>query len=901
MPRGNIERIIFNRGRISRLGLARTDLDRTAVSADLQTNMVPRVLGSMMLRPGLEYVGGTRSNSSARLIPFIFDNNDTALIELTGGNMRIWVDEAIVTRSGVSSTFTNGAFTSDLTGWTDADDSGSTSYWVTGSYLGLQGTRYASARRRQTVTVASTDANTEHGIRVVIDRGRVDLRMGSSTGGGDYLSPVTLRPGTYDFSISPSSNIYVQVESNTGYTSRVTSFSVDSSGNLVIPTTWNSTDLELIRTDPSGDVTFVACKDLPQRRIERYATRSWGIAAYEPEDGPYRIINTGNSRLAPSDLSGDITLSADGDVFDSSHVGALFKITSAGQEVSINLTGENQFSDAIRVTGVDEGRNFQILITQHGATDGTIKVQRSIGSSDSFANVSGLSYTSTIDSTHDDTLDNQIVYYRIGMNTGDYTGDSSTSIATLIFPGGGITGVARINSVSGATESSASVITNFGSTESSELWSEGEWSGFRGYPTAVRFHEGRLFWAGKGSVWGSISDAYESFDEDDDSNAGPLNRSIGTGAVDHIPWMVSLGRLIIGAESREIQVKTDSLEAPVTPTNFSLRDVSDHGSTQVQAIKIDKRALFVQRGGTRVYEVGYTGDSLDFETAERSVLIPEIGEPGIVQMGVQRQPDTRVHCIRSDGTVGMLISEPVENVVGWLDITSTGANGCIEDIAVLPGAEEDKVYYVVKREVNGSTVRYIERWAKESEARGDSTNKIADSLGTFNSTAATTAVTGADHLVGETVVCWGGTGVDLGTATVSSTGSFDVATASTTVYYGLGYDGWYKSGKLGYGDKMGTSLTQKKRVNHVGLILADAHAQSLHIGETTSTADLRGLPRVENAATVSTDKVHSEYDEQGIPVPGRWTTDSRIVLRAQAPHPVTVLGAIVSIDMNEKA
>ncbi len=73
----------WNRGLVSRLGLARQDLKRLALSAETMTNFIPRVLGSMQLRPGLEYVGQIRNDSSAVLIPFVFNTNDTALLEMT--------------------------------------------------------------------------------------------------------------------------------------------------------------------------------------------------------------------------------------------------------------------------------------------------------------------------------------------------------------------------------------------------------------------------------------------------------------------------------------------------------------------------------------------------------------------------------------------------------------------------------------------------------------------------------------------------------------------------------------------------------------------------------------------------------------------------------------------------
>lgn len=57
MPRNNVPLLAFNRGIISPLALARTDIERLALSAEVQTNWMPRLLSSMMLRPGLGYIG----------------------------------------------------------------------------------------------------------------------------------------------------------------------------------------------------------------------------------------------------------------------------------------------------------------------------------------------------------------------------------------------------------------------------------------------------------------------------------------------------------------------------------------------------------------------------------------------------------------------------------------------------------------------------------------------------------------------------------------------------------------------------------------------------------------------------------------------------------------------------
>ncbi len=118
----------FNRGLISRLALAREDIKRLAMAADVYfTNWMPRVMGSMMLRPGLKFIGSTAGNLACKFLPFVFSTSDTALIEISTSLVRVWISDALVTRVSVATAVTNGTMPSDLTGWTQADDSGATS------------------------------------------------------------------------------------------------------------------------------------------------------------------------------------------------------------------------------------------------------------------------------------------------------------------------------------------------------------------------------------------------------------------------------------------------------------------------------------------------------------------------------------------------------------------------------------------------------------------------------------------------------------------------------------------------------------------------------------------------------------------------------------------------------
>jgi len=892
----------FNRGVVSKYALGRTDIKRTGLSAEIQTNWISRVLGPMSLRPGLGYLGSSRSNLTAKHIPFIYSNDDLAIVEVTEDNIRVLIDDVPISRVSVSTSILNSAFTTNLTDWTDADEAGATSDHAVGGYMSLTGTRYAAAIRTQQVSVIVGDQNREHGLRITVHRGNVLLRVGSSSGAQDYISEQELGEGVHSLAFTPTgANFHIWLGNRAETATLVDSVVIESAGDVTVTSPWAEEDLGLLRWTQSADVIFVACEGYQQRRIERRGTRSWSVVRYYADNGPFRLENTTSTSLTPSALSGDITLTASTPLFDANHVGALFRITSIGQTVEASFTAENQFSDDIRVTGVGATRGFNITIT--GTWSATITLQRSIGETGSWVDVPGWSFIANYNNTYTDGLDNQIVFYRIGVKTGNFT--SGQADVSMTYSSGGITGIVRITGVTTSTSASARVLTNLGSTSSSEVWAEGEWSNYRGYPSSVEIFEGRLWWAGLGKAWGSVSDAYDNFDPDYEGDAGPISRNVGSGPVRRANWLIGLSRLGIGTDGAEYFARSSNFDEPLSPTNFNPKAPSTQGSALVAAVKCDTRGYFVQKSRRRLYELGYNGQVQDYESTDLTVLCPEIATDDIVHIAIQRQPDTRIHCVLDDGTVALLIMDKAEDVVCWLNIET---DGDIEDAFVLPGEVEDAVYYLVARSINGSTVRYLEKWAMMSECVGGTINKQADSFVTFTNGPASATVTGLSHLEGESVVVWADgkcmrtSAGEIATFTVAS-GSITLTNAgssyaATTGIVGLAYNATYKSMKPAAIGQNPAVLNQKQRIVSVGLVLGDTHAKGLKYGPDFDTMD--ALPGVEAEQNVDPDYIWTSFDREPIAFPGEWRPDSRVCLKAQAPRPATVLAVACVMDYHTR-
>ena len=913
--------LAFNRGVVSKLGLARMDLERVGMSAEIQKNVIPRVLGSAQFRPGTVYIDTMLEDLNlVRQIPFVFGVDDTALIECSGF-LRIRIDDVVLTRPTVTAAITNPSFATDLSGWTVIAPGTTSVVWDSGSAV-FTGDGSNFARLRQQVTVTGGEENIEHALEIFASNG-MSLKVGSAAGLDDYI-PTTIIGGQENIAFTPilGGSFWVELAWEKEYEGGCSQCDMSGAGEVQLISPWfGDNAISRLRWTQSGDIMYVASGPFtnspgqnPRKIFRRFDGRSWGIQSYAPQDGPFRLQNTTPITMTASAIKGSgVTLTASEPYFDSLMgigVGSLFRLASQGQVVTDTTSVapvSDEFTDPIRVTGSEDAREFGIIV--EGTFSATVTLQFAF-SEDGPWNDQGQTFTAPISTNFKDGQDGQIIYYRIGVKVGDYTSGAVTY--TLTYTGGSIEGICRVDTVTNSTTAIVDVLKDFGAITPTRDWWEGEWSNFRGYPSAVDIHESRMAWAGLDKLWLSITDQYESFDDNQIGDSGPISRTIGFGPIRVIHWLMSMGRLLFGTSDNSANVaaakmdgnhplgaRSSSFDEPLTPTNFNIKTISSKG-------------VFVDRTEQRLYELAWNPEQTDYQANDLTVLVPDYNEVGIRQIAVQMKPDIRVHCVRNDGTVGMLVFDRAENVIAWVEVEmgnygTVVEQGWVEDVAVLPGKVEDQVYYTVQRNTGPSGLgeeRYLEKFALESEAIGGTRNIIADSAVIYSGAPIST-LTGLEHLQGFTVSVWAD-GADRGTGTVTifgTPGELDLTALSggdnapySDIVVGLPYTGQFKSARLG--EIQGIGYLEHKRVNRIGFIARHMHYQGLQYGPDFN--NLYDLPLVENSQVTADDFIWEDYHEENFGFGGEWDEDSRICLQMQSPRPVTLLAAIVEYESISK-
>ena len=882
----------MNSGGVDKEALSRVDLEKLRLTGEHPVaNFLPRVLGPMTLRPGLKSILRIPSDVQTRMIPVQLGVGTSRILLTSASSALVVADDAIVTVPPVSTVIGTGS-------WTDQSTSPATA--TGGATLTLTATSTSAARLRQAVSVALADRTVENILRVVVSRGPVILRVGTTAGGEELFSDASLVEGTHKIAVTPGTGvatIYVEIRSETAAIARtVSSINFETqflggAGNLVIPTPWATyATVQALRTCQSLDVIYASDGSYEPREIQHRGTSSWSIVAHRTRKGPYL---PGNARISmtPGATTGDITVTSSEPYFRVGMAGALMEVVSTtGETVTQNFTAAAQTTDYITVQGVSQGRAFYISGV-HSSFVGTVVLERSF---EAIAPSVWTTYESYTDSaTHmaltykNDTLDNVTAHYRLRCTA--YTSGSTNM--TLEYQAGVKVGTGRIVGFVNNQNVFLEVFDDLGNTNATRTWRIGAWSYDQGFPRTPVLHDGRLFWFREDDVFGSVSDDYTLHDDSTEGDSGPLWRSIGATSNEDVSWAASQNRLIVGTPTFEATIQASELDEPLSPTRYTVRKPSRRGSADVPAVEHDDGLFFVQRSGQRVYEMSAAGDATSrLSTTDMTRLIPNAASVGIIAAAVQQQPDTRLYCVLSDGTCLVLTYDKDDQVAAWTTITTT--NGLIEDVCVLPAEEQDEVYFIVNR---NSGQRFLEKLAPEAEQLAVGTCALLDAHKVL--TGSISSITGGTQLAGWTVSTWrdGVKGADV---TLNGSGVAALGATYSRVVYGLSVQADWKSVKLAYAAQLGTALGNTKIVHGAGLILANSCLDGITLG---GTSDMLGpLPEIVDGATRVASQFFTHYDEDITPINGNWDPDARLHVRVNSAYgPVTIQGVVVDVETRD--
>lgn len=417
-------------------------------------------------------------------------------------------------------------------------------------------------------------------------------------------------------------------------------------------------------------------------------------------------------------------------------------------------------------------------------------------------------------------------------------------------------------------------------------------SATRKFPQKVSFFQNRIFFARTqsllGGIWGSNYNGYKynqfTFDDSEvlDTNAiSTIVQGVKATLIQHI---VAFKTLLVFTTSGLYSTPL-LIDLPLTPTNISFLNLqTSDAANDVVPVVFDNDVVFFDKGGKKVKSVNVYATTQHYESKVISVLAPHlIDDPysaGVFEnsslkdgswMFMVNNRGTR------DGQLAVYQSVPEQEITAWsLSTTAATLSNTASKYRHVV-SDEETVYFIVERVVNGNTRLFIEQLSFDAY--------MDASL--FKTQAASTTVTGLSYLEGETVRVRGynsATMTDYAVMTSATVTGGQITTefAVTNVEVGLGWSPEIVPMPLNIPMPNGNNLYMPKSIKKIYVDFYESLGIEVN-GDVipsfrTNNDDLYGEPPVPKTDFVQIESMTG------------WDPSAEISITQSDPLPLTLLG-----------
>lgn len=407
------------------------------------------------------------------------------------------------------------------------------------------------------------------------------------------------------------------------------------------------------------------------------------------------------------------------------------------------------------------------------------------------------------------------------------------------------------------------------------------------YPAAVTYHEQRRWFGGTNNsplgLWatksGTESNMSRSLVPRDDDALSFRVASREANRIRHLVPMSDLLPFTAGSEMRVTSVNTDA----ITPTSVNVKTESYIGANNAQPVVVNRNIVYAAARGGHVRELGYSekaGGQGNGDLSLRAVHLFDTLQ--IRDLAYAKAPYPIVWAVSSNGTLLGLTYVPEQEVGAW---HRHDTDGQFESVCCVAEGNEDVLYAVVARTVNGSARRYIERMSTRMITSIEQCFFVDAGL-TYSGSPAT-VISGLGHLEGKTVAILADGAVHP--PRVVASGSITLDAAASVVHVGLPYTAELRTLPLAMQVDAALGQGRMKNVNAVyvrtyqsGAFMAGPNSGPLREAKWRTNEPFGAPPSLRSG----------EFE---VVTPGDWNAEAQVTVQQPNPLPLTVVSMTTEV------
>ena len=826
----------FAGGELSDSMYGRVDINKYDSGAAVLQNFIVQRYGGAKKRDGFAHVAATAAGKRAFLIPFVYNNEQSLIVEVTAGKCRFIANGSLITTNSKATYEINNTLTeADLDGlckikYTQSAD---VLFIVHPDHAPMTLTRYSN-----TSWVWEDMA---------ITGGPFEDYYAGTGEDSNVLQSYSFGAGTHSFKVPDT----------------VTSVDVELAGAGGGAGGAKGTDANSIngKTGSSGwcNITF------------KYGSR--------------------NASITPSAAEGEITLTSDKDVFETDNVGCLMSLGHYMQSEYVKgvPNTENTMVVSCLPSSSVYVESFGFWAGHFNLEKFDEKIKKWVLVRKQEGNHSqNYNFTEKNDEDH-------IVKFRITSTEFDTTiwsneNEKQKGFVTLQSFGNDYTGIVKITAYTNSKSVKAKVLRTIGSTEATKEWAFSPWSKSKGFPACVGFFEDRLVFAGSRkypqTFWTSKTGDYYNFatsvpSVDDDAITTTLNG----GQMNGIKAMVAFGELILLTAGGEYKISGGG--KALSPTNVMSQAQEYRGVSDVIPVTVGSRIIFIQQQSSIVRDLAYSYEADKYTGDDLNLLANHLfTNHKIVGMTYQQNPDSVIWCVRDDGMLLGMTYIKEQDIYAWHRHTIKG--GRFINICCIPEGQSDALYAVIERKGRYETVRLQSGNDNDVAAEqffvDDGITIRGDGI---------KEVTGLDWLEGESVTILADGNVlpaqeiTGGKVTIAS----EKSPGFSVVHIGIPIESEIRTLPIEFNAQDGAYLSRRKRVSSINILFKNSRGGFFGVDEE-KLDEIKWRSNEQLGAPI---ELFTGKKKVSVPA-ATWSDIQQVRIKQDDPLPMTVLALVPEIE-----
>lgn len=192
------------------------------------------------------------------------------------------------------------------------------------------------------------------------------------------------------------------------------------------------------------------------------------------------------------------------------------------------------------------------------------------------------------------------------------------------------------------------------------------------------------------------------------------------GRVDVIMWLANTNKFtVIGTTANPRRLYGATEQESITPTAVNAKTINSYGMAETIPVANGGEMYYVQRGGMRVRSLEYDITIEGYTTTDRNLVAEHLTFQGIRRIVEQQGSPDVIWGVRNDGKIIGLTYKEKEDISGWhrhylggKHVNTKGTTiknaKALNAGIMLRAGQNDQLWFVVERLINGQTVRSVE-------------------------------------------------------------------------------------------------------------------------------------------------------------------------------------------------